>query len=241
MKLFSIPNAARDEARVTRKIRIGYGSLLLILSLTAAAGVGYGDRLSAAASHVLALIAYGVIAASLAGAYIIPQLAATSRRRKEIRFEISDSGLTKHLVDWPDKYIAFSDIAAIHETNKYLQVRGKDEFSWIAIPRDIENYESLRRELERYCPVTENKKSVLAIDFLSLAPFICAWVIFYQSTDQTVVKWAGIIGLLILAEQFYWISQWFVRKRYRFVGWFAMAALWFRCAWSVLNAIKPRG
>jgi hypothetical protein len=91
--------------------------------------------------------------------------------------------------------IPLNNIESLHEYRGGLLIRRGEPRQQISVPREINDFEVLKRELASYHPITVFKAKGYPFSFLSVILMIVAWFLLLTSHARIVVLVAGIAAL----------------------------------------------
>jgi len=183
-----------------RQFRVlGWGAvivLLCVLFFSIYEPTGLNDSLG----HAIAWLAGAVVLAAVVGATVLAVRERTWNLLRKYRFDISDGKIIRtHEASSPVE-ILLDQIEYLHEYNGWLLVGGGNPRRQIAIPKKINGFDELKRELLAHCTLSSPKVKFYASLFLPLIPLVLmvvAYLLLFASHTRAVVISAGIAALIL--------------------------------------------
>lgn len=185
-----------------RKIRlVAWGSVLLLV-IVSALGVWAAILDSARAHAILTAFAVQIVAGAIVGAYVLGMYLSLERSKRDLVFVLTESGLVRRRSGWPDVQIGFSEIKALHDRRSSLVVESVDPDRRIAIPKDVDRFDSLRAELAKHGPIivaSRPSRFALPLRLLPTVASLVCWGVLLWSRDSTleIVAGAAVLTLLL--------------------------------------------
>jgi hypothetical protein len=162
---------------------------MLLFSLFEPAG------LSDSIAHSIGWAAGVIVVASVLGLTLLSVKDATWKLKRKLTFEVSNGKIIQSSDDTAVVEIPLNNIESLHEYRGLLLVRGGEPRQQISVPREINDFEVLKRELASYHPITVFKTKVNPFSFLPVILMIVAWFLLLTSHARPVVLIAGIAAL----------------------------------------------
>ncbi|MGZ4733862.1 MAG: hypothetical protein ACXVZH_17140, partial [Terriglobales bacterium] len=116
-------------------------------------GIGRARSASYQESSVYTCLAVAIVVCAVGGAYYVGVRLGLEREKLKATFLLTDRELVRRIEGWPDIRIALSEINALCEHRNSLVVESGDPSRRIAVPKDVERFESLRTELLKHGPL----------------------------------------------------------------------------------------
>jgi len=132
---------------------------------------------------------------SILGLALLGVKDATWKLKRKLRFEVSDGKIIQSSDDSAAVEIPLNNIESLHEYRGGLLIRRGEARQQISVPREINDFEVLKRELTSYHPITVFKAKVYPFSFLPVILMIVAWFLLLTSHARLVVLVAGIAAL----------------------------------------------
>jgi hypothetical protein len=163
----------------------------------------------------------------------------TWKLKRKLRFEVSDGKITQSSADSPAIEIALNNIESLLEYRGWLLIRGAEPGRQISIPKEIDEFEALKRELTSYHPVTLAKADVFPFSFLLFVLMIIAWLFLLTSHARAVVLCAGIAVLGLPGAGTYSLLRTLRGKtKLRLFIVLTLVLTWVTIAWVVFQEVK---
>jgi len=108
---------------------------------------------------------------------------------------MSDGKIIQSSDDTAAVEIPLNNIESLHEYRGGLLIRGGEPGQQISIPREINDFEVLKREVSSYHPIAVFRARIYPISFLPVILMIVAWFLLLTSHARPVVLVAGIAAL----------------------------------------------
>jgi hypothetical protein len=224
-----------------RTLRIVSGgaifSLLGILLFSLFEPAGLSDSIA----HSIGWAAGTIMVISILGLTLLGVKDATWKLKRKLSFELSDERIIQRSDAAAAIEIPLNNIESLHEYRGLLLIRGGEPRQQISVPREIDDFEVLKRELTSYHPITVFKAKVYPFSFLPVILMIGAWFLLLTSRARTVVLVAGIAALGLQAVGAYsLVAALRGKKNSRFIAlmlvftWLLIAGIVFQRVRSVL-------
>ena len=124
---------------------------------------------------------------SIPGLTLLGVKDATWKLKRKLSFELSDERIIQRSDGAAAIEIPLNNIESLHEYRGLLLIRGGEPRQQISVPREIDDFEVLKRELTSYHPVTVFKAKVYPFSFLPVILMIGAWFLLLTSRARPVV------------------------------------------------------
>jgi hypothetical protein len=221
-----------------RTLRIFSGgaifSLLGILLFSLFEPAGLSDSIA----HSIGWAAGVIMVASVLGLTLLGVKDETWKLKRKLRFEVSDGKIIQSSDDTAAIEIPLSNIASVHEYRGRLLIRGGEPRQQLSVPREIDDFEVLKRELTSYHPITVFKAKVYPFSFLPVILIIGAWFLLLTSHARPVVLVAGIAALSLQAVGAYsLVAALRGKKNLRFIA-LMLVFTWLLIAGIVFQRVK---
>jgi hypothetical protein len=191
MALYQLPKHSPYQ----RTLRVLSGSAIfsllgiLLFSLFEPAG------LSDSIAHSIGWAAGTIMVISILGLTLLGVKDETWKLKRKLRFEVSDGKIIQISDDTAAVEIPLNNIESLHEHRGGLLIRRGEPRQQISVPREINDFEVLKRELTSHHPITVYKAKVYPFSFLPVILMIVAWFLLLTSHARLVVLVAGIAAL----------------------------------------------
>jgi len=211
-------------------------SLLGILLFSLFEPAGLSDSIA----HSIAWAAGVIMVASVLGLTLLGVEDETWKLKRKLRFEVSDGKIIQSSDDTSAIEIPLNNIESVREYRGGLLIRRGEPRQQISVPREINDFEVLKRKLSSYHPITVLKAKVYPFSFLPVILMIGAWFLLLTSHGRPVVLVAGIAALGLQAAGAYSLLRSFRGKtKPKFIApmlvftWLLVAAIVFQRVKSV--------
>jgi hypothetical protein len=162
----------------------------------------------------------------------------TWKLKRKLRFEVSDGKIIQSSDDTAAIEIPLNNIASVHEYRGGLLIRGGEPRQQLSVPREIDDFEVLKRELTSYHPITVFKAKAYPFSFLPVILIIGAWFLLLTSHARPVVLVAGIAALSLQAVGAYsLVAALRGKKNLRFIA-LMLVFTWLLIAGIVFQRVK---
>jgi hypothetical protein len=151
-------------------------------------------------------IGWATAAITLASVLFLTVLSAkegTWELKRKLQFEVSDGKIIQRSDDGVAVEIPLNNLESVHEYRGWLLIRGGDPKRQISVPREIKDFEALKRELTSYHPVIPVRAKVYPFSFLPIVLMVVAWFLLFTSHARAVVLVAAIAALGLQAVGVY--------------------------------------
>ena len=135
------------------------------------------------------------MAISILGLTLLGVKDATWKLKRKLSFELSDERIIQRSDGAAAIEIPLNNIESLHEYRGLLLVKGGEPRQQMSVPREINDFEVLKRELTSYHPITVFKAKVNPFSYLPVILIIVAWFLLLTSHARPVVLVAGIAAL----------------------------------------------
>ena len=133
--------------------------------------------------------------ASVLGLTLLSVKEGTWKLKRKLRFEVSDGKIIQSSDDFAAVEIPLNNIKSLHEYPGGMLIRGGEPRRQVSVPREINDFEALKRDLTSYHPITVLKAKIYLFSFLAVIFMIVAWFLVLTSHARPVVLVAGIAAL----------------------------------------------
>ncbi len=166
-------------------------SLLGILLFSFFEPTGLSDSIA----HSIGWAAGAIVVASVLGLTLLSVKEATWMLKGKLRFEVSDGKIIQSSDDSAAVEIPLDNIESLHEYRGGMLISGGEPRKQISIPREINDFEVLKRKLTSYVPATVFRAQIYQLSSLPGILMIAAWFLLLSSHVRLVVLVAGIAAL----------------------------------------------
>src|SRR5438445_1223319 len=125
-------------------------------------------------AHSIGWVAGTIMVISIPGLTLLGVKDATWKLKRKLSFELSDERIIQRSDGAAAIEIPLNNIESLHEYRGLLLIRGGEPRQQISVPREIDDFEVLKRELTSYHPVTVFKAKVYPFSFLPVILMIGA-------------------------------------------------------------------
>jgi hypothetical protein len=191
MALYQVPK--HNPYQRTLRILSGGAifSLLGILLFSLFEPAGLSDSIA----HSMGWAAGVIMVASVLGLTLLSVKEGTWKLKRKLRFEVSDGKIIQSSDDFAAVEIPLNNIKSLHEYPGGMLIRGGEPRRQISVPREINDFEALKRDLTSYHPITVLRAKLYLFSFLAVIFMIVAWFLVLTSHARPVVLVAGIAAL----------------------------------------------
>ena len=124
-------------------------SLLGILLFSLFEPAGLSDSLA----HSIGWAAGVIVLASVLGLTLLSVKDAIWTLKRKLSFELSDNKIIQRSDDAAAIEIPLNNIESLYENRSLLLIRGGEPTQQISIPREIDDFDALKRQLASYHPI----------------------------------------------------------------------------------------
>jgi hypothetical protein len=181
---------------------LGWGAVIVLLGILLFS-IDEPAGLSPSAGHAIGWLAGAIVLASIVGALILAVKEGTWKLLRKLRFEISDGRIIRSREASSPTEIPLDQIEYLHEYGGWLLVGGGNPSRQITIPKEINGFDILKRELLQHCTLTSPKVKVRPLSFLPLVLMIGAYFFLFTSHARAVVIAAGVAALALQGASTY--------------------------------------
>lgn len=196
MKEFRVADPSIGAQRRERSIRVLIWTLIFVLAAISVFAVYRAPSASQEVNTFLIWLVILVVVGVVIGAHVFALQLGLERFENDSVFMLTDNDVIRRTSGWPDVQIGFDEITTVYQKPGWLIVEA-DSRRRIAIPTGIQEFNSLRAELEKHCPSTPPPRSPLLKFLPSLAILFC-WGIILFSKGSMAVTVAGAVLLLLI-------------------------------------------
>jgi hypothetical protein len=191
MALYQVPK--HNPYQRTLRILSGGAifSLLGILLFSLFEPAGLSDSIA----HSMGWAAGVIMVASVLGLTLLSVKEGTWKLKRKLRFEVSDGKIIQSSDDFAAVEISLNNIKSLHEYPGGMLIRGGEPRRQISVPREINDFEALKRDLTSYHPITVLRAKLYLFSFLAVLFMIVAWFLVLTSHARRVVLVAGLAAL----------------------------------------------
>jgi hypothetical protein len=234
MTLYQVPkhNPYQRTLRILSEGAIFSLLGMLLFSLFEPAG------LSDSIAHSIGWAAGVIVVGSILGLTLLSVKDATWKLKRKLRFEVSDGKIIQSSDDTAAVEIPLNNIESLHEYRGLLLVKGGEPRQQISVPREINDFEVLKRELTSYHPIIVFRAKIYLFSFLPVILMIGTWFLLLTSHARPVVLTAGIAALGLQAVGAYsLVAALRGKKNLRFIA-LMLVFTWLPIAGFVFQRVK---
>jgi len=185
-----------------RQFRVlGWGAVIVLLGVLLFS-IYEPTGVSDLVGHAIAWLAGAVVLAAVVGATVLSVRERNWNLLRKYRFDISDGKIIRMRGASSSVEILLDQIEYLHEYNGWLLVGAGNPRRQMAIPKEINGFDELKRELLAHCTLTSPKVTFYASLFRPLIPLVLMAVVYFflfTSHTRAVVIIAGIAALTLQA------------------------------------------
>ena len=191
MALYQLPKHSPYQRTLWVLSESAIVSLLGILLFSFFEPPGLSDSIA----HSIGWTAGVITVASVLGLTLLSVKDATWKLKQKLRFEVSDGIIIQSSDDGVAVEIPLNNVESVHEYSGWLLIRGGEPIRQIAVPREINDFEALRRQLTSDQPVIPVKTKARLFLFLPVVLAIIAWFLLLTSRNRVVVAVSAVVAL----------------------------------------------
>lgn len=202
-----------------------------VLGLVVSIRVGSGQI-----NRLATVLAIAIVIFIVGAAYYFGMRVGVQKARRESRFLLTDTELIRKREGWPDRRIGLSEIRALYDGPSLLIVEGAAASSRIAVPKQIEGFDTLQSQLKKHATIVTTTSPSL-LNWIQPLVTVVSWAFFLWSHDARVVQGAGIIVAVSTGWLFLNLSKRLgqVSKRRLIQVW--LAASWLMVLWIIYSRL----
>jgi hypothetical protein len=215
---------------------LGWGAVIVLLGILLFS-MDEPAGLSPSAGHVMGWLAGAIVLGAVVGATVLAGKEGTWRLLRKLRFEISDGRIIRFDEASSSIEIPLEQIEYLHEYGGWLLVGGGTPRRQITIPKKINGFDLLKRELAQHCTLTLVKVKVHPLLFLPLVLMIVAYFFLFTSHARAVVIAAGVAALALQGVGTYSLRLIWREKTMPKLVMFTFVLTWLILAWLVYQRV----
>lgn len=223
-----------------RQFRVlGWGAVIVLLGVLLFS-IYEPAGLTDLVGHAIAWLAGAIVLAAVLGATILAVRERTWNLLREYRFDISDGKIIRTHETSSSVEILLDQIEYLHEFNGWLLVGGGNPRRQMAIPKEINGFDELKRELLAHCTLTSPRVKFYASLLLPLIPLVLmvvAYFLLFTSHTRAVVISAGIAALTLQGAGTYSLRRVWRNKPMPKLLMPTFVLTWLLIAWFVYQRI----
>jgi hypothetical protein len=154
-------------------------------------------------SHSTKLLLAGLVAAITLVAVVVALVVVNKEGLRRFQWELSADKIIQRYEGWPTIEIPLTAIESLYEYHGWLVIRAVAPVRQITVSSKINEFQQLKSELARQCPVTPPKVKGSHLTLIPLVLAIVAYVFLFTSHGRVVVIGAGAAALLLQGWVFY--------------------------------------
>jgi hypothetical protein len=147
------------------------------------------------------------------------------RVKCDLTFVLSQDELVRKSPGFPDVRISLPQIKSLFEQPGYLVVGGGDPPRKIVIPKNVENFKSLRAELTNYASLAPAPRQ-FSLGWITLLLSIISWSLLVWSRDINTTRAAGLGVLVLLGWESFRQRQPMLHSSKRVALWLLFGSAW---------------
>ena len=229
------PNAATGRSRDRRIRLVLWGSVLALVGLTAL-GIAGARSFNEHVQSTLTVAAAALVMGAVVSAYLFAGQVGLEKAKLSTVFLLSNTDLIRQRSGWPEVRIGLSELKALFERPGWLVVESSEPRRRIAIPHEVEGFDTLRSELIKHGPIVESPRRSPSVPVLSVASLFC-WALVILSKEPSVVKTAACLAVVLLMWDSFRINRLLQRSPKRYLFWAALAYSWATALWIIYMRI----
>lgn len=198
MTLYEVPAIAPGR----RSLRIFLVAVILLLLCLFAVSLWDPEGLTDSVRHLLGYAAMGVVILSIFVGLTLARQIGIWKSVQGFQVELTDEKIVAKRPQSSGVEMSLAEIRHIRESSDWLFVRGGELSRSMAIPRMLQDYDGLRRELASHHEIVRWRAYVYA---LSLVPALLGWVsvlVLVFSRDRATTRVSAAVVLLVSAWGF---------------------------------------
>jgi len=178
-------------------------AMLLGLGAYAVFGPASPDRVTIV---MLARLACFLVILAILVVYLFGRKIGIAEQRQQSSFLLTDDKLIYRRDGWPDSEIVLSSISSLKESSDGLSVtNNEDSFIHFFLPRELDNYESLRSALERHQVIKSERLSSSVKRFLTAStgigiPLLLVFAFYTQRPRAILIVFGCYLAWLIITS-----------------------------------------
>ena len=221
-----------------RQFRVlGWGAvivLLCVLFFSIYEPTGLNDSVG----HAIAWLAGAIVLAAVVGATVLAVRERTWNLLRKYRFDIADGKIVRSREASSSTEIPLNQIEYLHEYSGWLLVGGGNPRRQITIPREINGFDILKRELLQHCTLTSPKVKVHPLSFLPLVLMTVAYFFLFTSHARAIVIAAGVAALALQGASTYSLRRvWREKTMHKLVMMLTLVLMSLVLAWLIYQRV----
>ena len=171
------------------------GLMLIVLALSQSTWAGLDDRVS----HAIGWVAIGLFWVVIVGALVLIYRESIDKVWRKVSFDLTDGKIIRVMDGRPPLELPITEINFLSESRLGLIVRTGEPVKSLFIPRKVEGFDQLERQLVESCKASaiEHKTAVTPILPLALMVIFCAAL--FTAKAGLVIVTVGVLALLFQA------------------------------------------
>lgn len=226
-----LPDAATGRSRDRRIRLVLWGSVLALVGLTVL-GIAGARSFNQHVQTALTVAAAAIVTGAVVSAYFFGGQVGLEKAKLSTVFLLTNTDLIRQRIGWPEVRIGLSELKALFERLGWLVVESSEPRRRIAIPHDVERFDTLRSELIKHGPIVESPRRSPSIAVPLVASLFC-WALVILSKQPSVVKTAGCFAVVLLVWDSFRIDRLLRRSPKRYLLWAALACSWATALWII--------
>lgn len=214
-----------------------YGSIALML-VALALSHNVPIELSDSISHPLGWTMVALLCISVAGASILAAKQGSWKLKQSTQFDFSAEKITRLREGWPPIEIPLTQIKRLQEYRGGLLVAGDEPLRGFTVPREINEFEEVKRKLASYGEITPSQLQISYRAFLLVFVMLIAYAFLFFSKTPVVVLSAGIVVLLLQGSAFFSLRPLWARTSQPRLMLFVYLFSWLILAWLVYQRVS---
>lgn len=207
---------------------------MLILLLISESGWVDSD----ATGHAMGWAALGLLPVFMGGIFVLIARNSVWLFWQGVAFDLADDKIILVKENSPLIEIPLKQINFLGESRSGLLVRGGEPAKTFLIPKSIDNFEELERQLNGYCKLTSVNTKISYRPALPFVLMIVSYAFLFISKAGAVVMVAGVLALLIQGWAFFSMRKLLAQTRSPKLLMLVFLFSWVMLAWLVYQRVS---
>ena len=191
MAHYTVQSSSRQNQKMFRIC--GYGLMILMLLFLS---LSRADWIDDRWSHALGWIAMSLLGLALIGVYVLIFKESMNKYWQKVSFDVVENKIVRAIEGQISIEFPLNKLSFIGESRTGLIVRGGEPLKGFVIPRAVDGFEQLKRQLGDHCEIVpiRTKKSLLLV--IPLILIIASYVLLFTTKSRNLVLITGAFALL---------------------------------------------